>query len=73
MSGYVSSETSNNHHIRSSLLLFHITDINECLNVTENNCHSHAVCMNTFGSFMCTCDNGFTGNGYECSGKLSKI
>ena len=44
-------------------------DINECLNVTETNCHFHATCENSFGGFMCTCDAGFTGNGSECYGR----
>ena len=40
-------------------------DINECLS-DENNCHSNATCSNTFGSFVCTCDAGYTGNGKLC-------
>ena len=42
-------------------------DIDEC---TENkdNCDVNATCMNSDGSFSCTCDTGYTGNGASCSG-----
>lgn len=41
-------------------------DINEC---SKNNggCDSHAHCLNTPGGFRCICDNGFTGDGVNCS------
>ena len=45
-------------------------DINECSNVEENNCHENAICTNTNGSFTCQCQNGYTGNGTTCTGKL---
>ena len=42
-------------------------DIDECLNETcgEN---AYAHCVNTVGAFSCQCDEGFTGDGYNCSG-----
>ena len=42
------------------------TDINEC---TSNPCDSNAICNNTFGSFVCQCNVGFSGNGTSCSSK----
>jgi hypothetical protein len=31
-----------------------------------NSCHQHAKCENTFGSFNCSCLDGFKGNGTYC-------
>jgi hypothetical protein len=43
-------------------------DINECL--TDSPCHANATCNNTEGSYMCTCDSGYSGDGFTCNGKL---
>jgi len=43
-------------------------DVDECTNKTHN-CHSHATCTNTVGSFTCKCKVGFTGNGSSCNGE----
>ena len=42
-------------------------DINECEDGTGN-CHGNATCTNTMGSFGCTCNSGFSGNGESCQG-----
>ena len=34
-----------------------------------DDCHLHANCTNTNGSFSCDCDPGYTGNGTSCEGK----
>ena len=31
-----------------------------------NTCNRYAICLNTFGSFECTCKPGFSGNGSHC-------
>ena len=43
-------------------------DIDEC---TTNPCDANAVCLNTNGSFDCTCRPGFDGDGKVCKGKES--
>ena len=49
---------------------FHsLIDIDECANATTNDCDSNAMCTNTVGSFTCTCNQGYTGNGTTCEGK----
>jgi hypothetical protein len=44
-----------------------IVDVNECLSST---CGNNATCNNTEGSFICSCKQGFEGNGLNCSGKI---
>ena len=47
-------------------------DVNECQN-GEHNCDVNARCNNTFGSFNCTCLQGYSGNGVNCSGKVAFV
>ena len=32
-------------------------------------CSSSGVCVNTNGSYLCHCANGYSGDGYNCTGK----
>ncbi|XP_078487885.1 uncharacterized protein LOC113475023 [Ciona intestinalis] len=41
-------------------------DLDECSEVRQNNCHNNAYCRNTFGSYLCSCNVGFHGDGYFC-------
>ena len=45
-------------------------DVNECLG---NPCDKNATCGNTAGSFTCTCNIGYTGNGTHCRGKIFMV
>ena len=47
----------------------HLIDIDECATELDN-CHENAACSNTFGSFECTCNGGFEGDGVNCTSKL---
>ena len=49
-----------------------ITDVDECeLNSTCTS--SNAVCVNTDGSFLCRCNEGFEWNGFTCMGTFTRI
>ena len=50
-----------------SFILF--TDVDECSS-SNGNCSAQATCNNTLGSYECTCNVGFIGNGYQCDGML---
>ena len=45
------------------------TDINECISGSAE-CHDNATCTNTDGSYECTCDTGFTGDGFNCTSEI---
>lgn len=43
------------------------TDLNECLE-NQHECHDNAACANTAGSYFCSCNAGYSGNGKSCEG-----
>ena len=43
--------------------------VNECEAGTAD-CHDNAYCTNIVGSYNCTCQPGYTGNGTTCTGVL---
>ena len=43
-----------------------LSDIDECAMGTDN-CHMYAECTDTEGSFNCTCNPGFEGDGVNCT------
>ena len=49
-------------------LVFILSDVNECADATHE-CSENAVCINTFGSYVCRCKDGYRGNGRTCYGK----
>ncbi len=45
-----------------------LVDIDEC-GRSPSVCSEHATCSNLPGSFDCSCDSGFMGDGFICEGK----
>ena len=52
------------------IVLWFIVDINECGSNDLNNCHENAQCINAEGSFTCSCNPGYTGDGVNCTSKM---
>ena len=44
-------------------------DIDECAGPLHN-CHVHADCKNTLGSFKCVCHDEYEGDGVECNAAI---
>ena len=51
----------------SYIYLYFETDVDECLEAST--CDANANCTNTVGSYNCSCNLGFTGNGSICEGQ----
>ncbi len=46
-----------------------ITDIDECVEGTDDCADANSMCANIPGSFTCTCDPGYSGDGTACIGE----
>ena len=46
----------------------HVLDIVNCEN--DDGCHDNATCTDDNGSYMCVCKDGFTGDGFVCTGNV---
>ena len=55
------------HYIMCCFSISNLVDTDECSTLSP--CHANATCNNTEGSYTCSCDNGFSGDGILCNGK----
>ena len=58
----------NSHFLFQLKLLWVFIDIDEC-ETGIHACHKYASCTNTVGSYECSCEKGYVGDGRYCSGK----
>ena len=50
-----------------------VSDVDECVREGSSYpCHTRADCNNSMGSYYCTCQTGFSGDGSSCDGKTHK-
>ena len=47
-------------------------DVDECSDLASNNCHAMANCTDTEGSFTCSCNTGYSGNGVSCNSEYEQ-
>ena len=57
----------------TNIKCYDFADIDECSSPDASNCSVNASCINTDGSFNCSCNKGFAGDGFNCSGKSCQI
>ena len=55
-------------HLDPTSTISSLADIDECT-LNMNNCADDAACMDSDGSFTCTCDTGYIGDGVTCTGR----
>ena len=53
----------------TTVVMFLLSDTDECASPETNECDSNALCTNTDGSYVCRCVKGFEGDGKTCKGK----
>ena len=46
------------------------SDIDEC-QLGSDDCDENAECTNTHASYVCTCKEGYSGDGTDCIGKIA--
>ena len=49
-----------------------IIDVDECASKSDNTCNINAICENTIGSYNCSCNEGYKGDGFEWEGMKKK-
>ena len=60
------------HYTILDILKYFALDEDECTSGATD-CREGASCVNTIGSYSCTCKAGFSGDGTTCEGKSSLL
>ena len=68
----IGKSLSNDPYTSCCYVLLPSSDIDECA-LSLSNCSSNATCSNTVGSYTCTCKQGFSGNGRNCTGMIYMV
>ena len=55
-----------------SLFTIYLPDIDECKSDILR-CDVNANCSNTYGSYKCTCKEGYNGTGHVCTGMMNSL
>ena len=50
-------------------IIYCVLDVNECSD-SAHDCSEYAQCMDTEGSYSCSCNTGYAGNGTMCTSKI---
>ena len=58
--------------LAQKIIIHFTTDIDECAEEISQ-CHDNATCTNTIGSYNCTCEYGYTGDGLNCTSKIQEF
>ena len=54
--------------VKTEIIVLVTLDIDECAANGTDLCSINAFCMDTVGSYNCTCYSGYTGDGVFCEG-----
>ena len=62
--------------LKFTLISILISDINECNHGVDptdtDDCHDNATCTDSEGSYTCACNLGYTGDGFNCTGRFMR-
>ena len=61
-------DNGSNRYQRALCLI--LSDVDEC-RLGSHNCSKNATCINASTGCECVCNEGFTGDGLSCTGKIT--
>ena len=64
---------SRSSHFVMKAIVLSLLDIDECTTSEDGPCDKNATCTNAPESFICSCNEGYTGDGFKCAGKQRNL